>query len=111
LSKIKNNKKPKRKIYDNHYSEELVKILTANSILSDVYLGKQHLQFSYTTTRRRNLDRSSDNYLVYCTNCKLVWENHYRYKGRFYYDNIPSYGKKRVTCERCEKDLLDEQNN
>jgi len=45
LSKIKNTKKQSKRIYDNHYSEELVEILTADSILSDVYLENNIYSF------------------------------------------------------------------
>ncbi len=100
MDKIIKNNKNSRKTYDNYYSDELREIFTAESVLSDVYLGKQHLSFAYKTTRRRNLDRSSDNYLMYCTSCNMVWENH---MNKVYHDNLPSYGKTRKKCERCKR--------
>ena len=111
MSKLNKTKKNKIRMYDNYYSDELISIFTADSILSDVYLGKCHTSHAYKTTKRRNIDRSSDNYLVYCTSCKLVWENHYKYKPRVYHDNVPAYGKKRLTCEKCERKEIDEQDN
>ena len=93
---IKNNKRERI----NFYSDELREIFTAESVLSDVYLGNHHLSFAYKTTRRRNIDRSSDNYLMYCTSCKMVLENHIT---KVYHDNLPSYGKTRKKCERCKR--------
>ena len=109
MSKINKIKKSSSKRYNNHFSDELVKILTADSILSDVYLGNQHLQSNYKPSGRRNIDRSSDNYLVYCTSCKKIWENHYSYNPTIYHDNIPTYGKKRLDCKPCRKEM-NEQN-
>ena len=108
MSKIK--KRLGRK-YHNHYSNDLVKILTADSILSDVMLGKHCLTASYKTTRRRNIDRSSDNYLAYCSSCNKVWENHYKYNPTIYHDNLPTYGKKRIQCKKCKEENKNGQNN
>ena len=103
---IKNNKRER----NNCYSDELREIFTAESVLSDVYLGNHHLSFAYKTTRRRNIDRSSDTYLVYCTLCNQVWEDHYRYKPTVYHDNVPTYGKKRIKCKKCKEAIKNGQN-
>ena len=96
--------------HQNQYSAELIDIFTYDSILSDVMLGKVCREMSYKTSGRRNIDRSSDTYLVYCTLCNQVWEDHYRYKPTVYHDNVPTYGKKRIKCKKCKEAIKNGQN-
>ena len=56
MSKLNKTKKNKIRMYDNYYSDELISIFTADSILSDVYLGKCHISHAYKTTKRRNIE-------------------------------------------------------
>ena len=37
--------------------------------------------------------------------CKKIWENHYSYNPTIYHDNIPTYGKKRLDCKPCRKEM------
>tara|TARA_R110000824_G_scaffold34594_1_gene109536 strand:- start:433 stop:768 length:336 start_codon:yes stop_codon:yes gene_type:complete len=107
---VKKNKKNGHK-HQNHYNDDIIDILTSDSILSDVMLGKSCRELSYKSTGRRNIDRSSDNYLVYCSSCNKVWEDHYRYKPVVYHDNVPTYGKKRIKCKICKEENKNGQNN
>ena len=108
---MKRNKKKTGNRYQNHYNDNLVKILTSDSIFSDVMLGKNHWSTAYKAKSYKNLDRKSDNYLVYCSSCNRVWENHYIYNPTVYHDSIPTYGKKRIECKRCMEENKNGQND
>ena len=100
MRKIKNKYK---KRYKNQYSRNIIEILTADSIMSDVMLGKNYLGLGYKTKTYKSQDRKSDNYLVYCTSCKKIWENHYKYNPTVYHENVPTYGKSRIKCRKCKE--------
>ena len=106
LKKTKNNKKNRYKKYyskyKNYYSDSLIKILTADSIFSEVMLGKNYLGTTYRAKAYKSIDKKSDNYLVYCSSFNKIWENHYKYNPTVYHNNVPTYGKKRVQCKKCE---------
>jgi|TARA_R100000084_G_scaffold21041_3_gene7151 hypothetical protein len=60
-----------------------------------------------TLSRNGNYTKNSDGYLKYCTKCRKVWENNSRIGGSSkdvinYYDDFPTYGKKREICRGCK---------
>ena len=59
-----------------------------------------------TKFRTRNYTKNSNNFLKYCTKCRKVWENSSRTGGSItkvvYYDDFPTIGKDRKTCEKCK---------
>ena len=55
---------------------------------------------------KKNTPCKTDKYLKVCPKCKKVYEHNFRYGGYgkklIYYDNIPTIGKERKTCEKCK---------
>ena len=58
---------------------------------------------------QKNYINKKNEFLKFCTICKKVWENCNRVGGDSksknkinWYDDFPSYGKPRETCERCK---------
>ena len=67
------------------------------------YLDQNQKTFS---TTRAVCSRDSTRYLKYCTKCRLVWEKGSRAyggnKNTLYYEDFPTIGKERKTCEKCK---------
>lgn len=59
-------------------------------------------------SHKRRDSKAADRNIKYCKNCNKCWEitliNNFRKKERkiSYYDNFPSYGKIKETCDACK---------
>ena len=50
-----------------------------------------------------HLAKKADDKIFYCVDCRICFEYDYLSKQTLYYDNFPSYGKKRKNCPKCSK--------
>lgn len=73
----------------------------------DYFIKSTSADNDVITKTKKNLDAAlADKYIFYCLTCKRCWE---KTKTRWddsirYYDNFPSYKKKRKICLRCTPD-------
>jgi transcription elongation factor Elf1 len=80
--------------------------------MDDYFIKLSSIENEVVSNTKKNLDATlADKYIYFCTSCKTCWEVtktkwHHRIE---YYDNFPSYKKKRKICERCTPDKNVEQ--
>lgn len=48
-----------------------------------------------------HLAKKADDKICVCPKCRLSYEYDYLSKQYLYYDNFPTYGKKKIICPKC----------
>ena len=48
-----------------------------------------------------HLAKKADDKIFVCPTCGICHEYDYHSKSTLYYDNFPTYGKKRTNCPKC----------
>ena len=59
-------------------------------------------KIAYEKNKNKNKKKKASNKLKFCKGCKMVWEIGMS-KSMIKYDQMPTYGLKRVTCSMCKK--------